>query len=117
MLVWFAILGKLNTEDKLLRLKILHGNDIRCVLCGFEPDSINHLFLHCNFNWRIWCLCLSWEGVMWAMPVELKGQFEAWLDTNFSGSNRRTWSILFFVVIWASWKLRNKVVFEKVDAS
>lgn len=55
LLVWLALLGKLNTKSWLAHLNIIHGDNIRCILCNFEEETINHLFMHCVFSWKIWC--------------------------------------------------------------
>lgn len=40
--VWLAMLGTLNTKDKLIRLGILEASNGPCLLCNSEPESGEH---------------------------------------------------------------------------
>ena len=46
LLVWFLVLGKLNTKDKLISLNIIPTSEGNCVNCGEHVESIGHLFSH-----------------------------------------------------------------------
>ena len=51
MLVWFLVLGKLNTKDRLAQLNIIISNgDVSCVLCNSHVESLGHLFVSCNYS-------------------------------------------------------------------
>ena len=54
LLVCFALLGRLNTKDRLIRLNIINNSDIKCVLCNELPEDVNHLFFSCHSTWQIW---------------------------------------------------------------
>ena len=113
MLVWFAILGKFNTKSRLVKLNILQDLDDKCTFCNSVLENIEHLFLHCKFMWKIWCTCLSWEGLSWSVARNLSEQFHAWLGVNSGRQNQNKWISLFFVIVWAIWRQRNKIVFDK----
>lgn len=38
--------------------------------------------------------------------------FEAQIESRLYGIQRKSWILLFFVVVWTIWGLRNKVIFE-----
>ena len=59
LMVWFAILGRLCTKDRLKKINLLHGDNFRCVFCGVMEESNDYLFIHCMFTWKIWCMCMS----------------------------------------------------------
>lgn len=44
LLVWFLLLGRLNTRDHIKKFNMLHDDEDRCVLCNAEPESLQHLF-------------------------------------------------------------------------
>ncbi|GJX28615.1 putative RNA-directed DNA polymerase [Tanacetum coccineum] len=51
-MLWLAINQKLKTQD---RLEVWQEvNDIKCSLCGVEPESHDHLFFDCCFSLEIW---------------------------------------------------------------
>ncbi|GAB2301653.1 hypothetical protein Dimus_038048 [Dionaea muscipula] len=34
-------------------------DNVICIFCGFEEESIDHVFLHCLVVWKIWANCFS----------------------------------------------------------
>lgn len=32
----------------------------RCVMCGGEDETINHVFFSCKITWLVWSLCCQW---------------------------------------------------------
>ncbi|GJV33899.1 RNA-directed DNA polymerase, eukaryota, reverse transcriptase zinc-binding domain protein [Tanacetum coccineum] len=51
-MLWLAINQKLKTQD---RIEVWQGyNDVKCSLCGVEPESHDHLFFDCCFSLKIW---------------------------------------------------------------
>lgn len=51
---WLALLGKLNTKEKLVRLGILEPPDGLCTLCTNVIESCDHIFIHCPMASNIW---------------------------------------------------------------
>ena len=51
-IVWLAILGRLSTQDRLL--KWYPERQASFPLCNFCPDSHEHLFFECSFSAKIW---------------------------------------------------------------
>ena len=117
LLVWFVIIGRLNTKDRFARFNILQEDNSRCVLCKAEDETIDHLFVTCRFTWEIWCCCLQWGGHAWVMPNTLKGLFEVWTDMCGLGMRKNRWWSLLFVVIWSVWGMRNSIIFENKSGS
>ena len=112
VLVWFAILDRLCTKDRLKKMNILDGDNLRCVFRGIMDETSEHLFIHCMFSWKTWCMCLSWGGINWITAADLKSQFESWLEADIKGIEKKCWGCLFYVIIWSVWKYRNKIIFE-----
>lgn len=63
MLVWFALLDRLCTMDKLKKFNIIRQSGTRCVLCNLLEETSNHLFLHSEISWNIWCDCINFSGL------------------------------------------------------
>ena len=57
--------------------------------------------------------CLSWFGVSWTMPNNVKTLFDSWLAVGFFGTLKKFWISAFFAVLWSIWRTRNKIIFEK----
>uniref|UniRef100_A0A1S3ZZZ4 Reverse transcriptase zinc-binding domain-containing protein n=1 Tax=Nicotiana tabacum TaxID=4097 RepID=A0A1S3ZZZ4_TOBAC len=72
-ILYLAILGKLNTRDKLARWGVT--NEPLYPLCNIEEESIEHLFFKCTFAASIWRKLLQWMGInrqamKWCQEVE-----------------------------------------------
>ena len=44
LLVWFVLIGRLNTRDRLIRMNFIDGSNDKCVLCDEFSENISHLF-------------------------------------------------------------------------
>ena len=91
LLVWFVLLGRLNTNDRLSRLDIINNFDVKCVLCNDLPEEVDHLFFTCQFTWRIWSACCEKWGLKWVMPNDPRLAYESWLGVGCRKSQRRKW--------------------------
>lgn len=110
--VWFVLQQKLNTRSRLKRLNLIQVNEAYCPFCVNE-ETINHLFLHCNFTWKIWSECMLRWGIQMPITDTLEEWLECWKGVVKGDFQSKLWTSLFFVVVWSMWYQRNKVVFEK----
>ena len=115
LLLWFILLGRLNTKDRLLWLNILPADNYRCVICNEGEESISHLFFTCNFAWRVWSCCCDWWGLTWVIHSDPRSNFESWTAIKCSKNQRKMWLSCFYVIIWSLWELRNKVIFQNKE--
>ncbi|CAH1444098.1 unnamed protein product [Lactuca virosa] len=53
-ILWFAILGRLRTQDRMKNWK--DSNEFCCAFCNNQVDSHSHLFFECNFPMEVWDL-------------------------------------------------------------
>lgn len=63
MIAWLAIKERLNTRDRLAKFGLCA--DPRCVLCGINDESHNHLFFDCEFSSVVWKSVVELCGVHW----------------------------------------------------
>ncbi|XP_015962159.1 uncharacterized protein LOC107486122 [Arachis duranensis] len=54
LFVWFVLIGRVNTKDRLSRFGIISQDNVTCVLCNNEVEDVRHLFLGCVFAWQVW---------------------------------------------------------------
>jgi hypothetical protein len=98
-------------EQKILTWEILIKRGIigpsRCALCGEAEETLNHLFVDCNFTKDIWHSILKeqnlniiWEG------GQLIDCFQIWI------SKTKFWKELPCYICWEIWKHKNLVIFE-----
>ncbi|XP_072061984.1 uncharacterized protein [Arachis hypogaea] len=52
LFIWFTLIRRVNTKERLHRLGIINHGDNICVLCNKNAEYIHHLFLGCEFTWQ-----------------------------------------------------------------
>jgi len=50
LMLWLALLGKLNTRDMLVKKGILPLHENVCSFCFSQPEDIDHVLLHCQIS-------------------------------------------------------------------
>lgn len=114
---WLALLGKLNTKDKLARLRIVDPSNSLCVLCNSWEESCCHIFLHCSVASSLWCWWLQIWRVSWVFPASPKEAFEQWKFPKNGEFGRKVWMARFFVIMWTLWNERILRCFENSSRS
>lgn len=78
-------------------------------------ESTNHLFLHCNVNWKIWLTLQNWLEVNFiiSIPSNLFSHCRCWdgLLSNRKES-KRGMRIIWHTTIWVIWNFRNNIIFN-----
>ena len=82
-----------------------------CVLCKKEEESLNHLFLYCDYSRAIWNYFLANLNCSWVMPRELLNMFASWCVGGLGERGKCLWGYLCHAVIWNIWKERNLRIF------
>lgn len=90
----------------MLRRKIIEV--MCCPICGYEDETIEHLFFQCDRAKRIWKLSQLGRDFPIGQPVS----FEVWLG-DWMGDAPDKWAILEFIcILWSIWCSRNDYVFR-----
>ncbi|XP_016199783.1 uncharacterized protein LOC107640799 [Arachis ipaensis] len=116
LFIWFALIGKVNSKERLHRLGVISHGDDMCVLCKTEVEHVYHLFPGCKFTWQVWCGWLSDFRRLLSVPDSLKEHFETWTDIVNRKEDRNKRLICFFAVIWNVWLERNRLIFSNKEA-
>lgn len=79
---WLAVSGKVSTTDVLRRRGLSQS---LFQICAFwkERETTDHLFLHWEFSYSLWCQFLVRSGVVRCIPKSLGDLFEAWRASSF----------------------------------
>lgn len=111
MILWLAIWGKLNSQDKLISQGVIQANT--CVLCNTHPEDLNHLFFSCDFSdfiWRsLWAKCSqTWSHRSWEDTV-------AWLSGNYHSSSLfcMVVRLMFAAAVYCIWREGNYRLFSR----
>ncbi|KAL4359002.1 hypothetical protein AHAS_Ahas08G0033800 [Arachis hypogaea] len=72
LFMWFVLVGQVNTKDRLSRLGIIEQRDTVCVLCNKNVETVQHLFVTCEFSWLVWCAWITHFGRHWTISNTIK---------------------------------------------
>jgi len=117
-MLWLALLGKLNTRDMLVKKGILEQQANLCSFCSEQPETIDHILLHCHFSWQVWCNVAQGLRIQIERQITFRQFYEVWMDQNYYHSLRKKLHIAtFFAVSWSLWNERNKKNFEQQEVN
>ncbi|XP_048502690.1 uncharacterized protein LOC125498510 [Beta vulgaris subsp. vulgaris] len=109
---WLALLRKLNTKDRLVRLGIIDVALSHCVFCNASQESCDHIFLQCPMAWSLWSWWLSVWNVHWSFPSSPREAFDQWTPPKKGRFFKKIWAASFLIIMWTLWKERNSRCFE-----
>ena len=58
--LWQLSKGRTLVSEVLCNFGMIQMAHAKCLMCGSDSESINHLFLHCVWSWRLWSTAISW---------------------------------------------------------
>nr|GEV72663.1 hypothetical protein [Tanacetum cinerariifolium] len=64
--LWLVMRRSIKTQDKLRQWDVAPTTDItqvRCLLCGKQPDSHEHIFFECSYSSKVWTLIRGLVGM------------------------------------------------------
>ena len=108
---WLLVQSKILTADKLMA-RNWPCNPV-CALCDQEPETANHLILHCSFAREVWHRVSSWSGELLLQP-SIGMSLEDWWNDSLAGlskEDRRSKAAILIYSAWNIWKARNRQVF------
>ena len=88
-----------------------------CILCKKNNESIDHLFLHCDFSLTLWSNILKEFGLNWVIPRSCKELLTLCHGFHLSKKGIILWKTAVTATFWAIWLERNRRIFEDVVAT
>lgn len=109
---WKLSMNRLPTRSLLVTRGIIPAT-MECVNCGFNIETINHVFFSCPMASDLWSLCGRWCGLV--IP-----DFFTWTDWNtwlrelrMTCQKKKLLEAICLVLMWAIWMFRNSTCFAK----
>jgi len=103
----------MKTSCMLVRRGILGCSESYCPICLVEEESVDHILLHCHKHWLIWSKIIKWWGLVRFCPKSFSNMWSRWTSLVHGNFQRKTWLMLFFLVAWSLWLLRNDLIFQQ----
>jgi hypothetical protein len=69
--------------------------------------------MHCLNHYIIWSKVNNWWGLAWCCSNSLSTLFSQWDSLVNDKFQKKTWLMLFFLVLWSIWLFRNDVIFKQ----
>ena len=114
LMVWLALLGKLNTKDNLLRKGIIHTDLNQCTFCQNHGEDIDHLLVSCSVAWSVWQHIAEEMGEKITHEGTLRSLYTSWTSKRLPNKTRRKlWLSSFFATLWSLWMHRNGIIFKQ----
>ena len=108
--LWLALQGKIPVLEVLRNKHVIScDEDISCIWCQRQPETIHHLLLHCGWTHRIWRKLFSWWHLVWALPFSLEQFAQDWFE-GMEFKTRKFWALIGSSAIWEIWKDRNEAI-------
>lgn len=115
LFLWEVNQLALNTRDRLE--KNFPDIDSRCPLCEKYTESIEHLFLQCEFSKALWGWLAEGFGIHLPVHSSIKERIQFWYDLKWN-NDLATWYWDKFpkALWWSVWEARNNFIFRKKKA-
>ncbi|CAN1325280.1 Putative ribonuclease H protein At1g65750 [Linum perenne] len=108
--IWQVAHGSISTIDNLRRRGLQIPN--RCIMCGYDAESIRHLFFECSFAVHVWSLLSSRLSLFGPIPGAMTGILAAWKGLNWERDFEACGEALLHGVCWCIWLERNARTFR-----
>lgn len=110
---WRALINKIPTIPNLLRRHIIPPSspDV-CRFCSSSSESTDHLFLHCQFAFKVWSRCYSWWGINSVFPKSIKEHLPQHSGLFYNKALAIVWKMVWFATVWYLWKHSNTIIFR-----
>jgi hypothetical protein len=110
LFAWLILLDRLNTKNMLARRNFNVQSNSLCVLCDDgNEETMHHLFFECRFAKQCW----DKLGVNWVIEDDLPKRIEC--SRQMAGLP--FFMEIFLIATWELWKIRNRLVFDGIQAT
>ncbi|KAK3206841.1 hypothetical protein Dsin_020887 [Dipteronia sinensis] len=115
--VWNLLRDRVPVKEVLGRFGMDFSSNMNCSLCCKQVETVDHLFLQCEWSWNLWLEGMSWWEVSSCANQRLSQWWECWNGFCPNSKAKRAWSSLFYAIVWAVWEARNALCFEGRELS
>jgi len=101
LMVWRLLRDRLPTKDNLVRMCVLHIDDVTCVSgCG-HLETAPHLFVTCNIFSSLWCHVWFWLAIDFVPSGDLRQHFLQFAKmVGLPRSTHVYFRIIWFASVW-----------------
>ncbi|CAN1356356.1 Putative ribonuclease H protein At1g65750 [Linum perenne] len=108
---WMVWHKKIASIDNLQRRGMTLAN--RCVLCEKDLESVDHLFIHCEFAVEVWNRVSSVLSLLGPRNEDVRGLIQAWKCMNCTPTFEEVAGVIIHGIFWYIWLERNERIFSE----
>ncbi len=109
--VWRAVLDRLPSRTN-LAARGVEIADVRCPLCLFGEETVDHIMARCSLATSLWQKVLLWWQLARTTPLDTADVISVSRSQRLPGMSQRLWQAVCYVTCWIIWKSRNNYVFN-----
>ena len=114
--IWLLISDKLSVQTNLRKRRpYYYLSPGWCVMCKKDNESLDHLFLTCNFSLRLWGKILQEFSREWVIPRFATDLLTLGQGFLLQKKGRILWKVTITATFWTIWLERNRRIFEGVE--
>jgi hypothetical protein len=91
---------------------ILDGGVLDCVHCVGVEEGVSHLFMLCDFAFRVWLTICRWLGFSIVMPSSPFVLFDYFVGFAPNKKVAKGFALIWHTTVWSIWQSRNEMVFS-----
>ncbi|KAF1870610.1 hypothetical protein Lal_00025934 [Lupinus albus] len=93
------------------------GGGLLCPFCKDDLESAFHLFSSCKVTYSVWQSIYNWLNITVTLPQNPFHHYLNHLGLVNANKGWKAWSIIWFATVWAIWRHRNDIIFNKTSLS
>ena len=114
--IWLLVLDKISVQTNLQKRRPYHSlSPGWCVMCKKDNESLDHLFLTCEFTNRFWIKILQEFDREWVTPRLASDLLSLGQGFFLQKRGKILWKVATSATFWAIWLERNRRIFEGVE--
>ena len=114
--IWLLILDKVSVHSNLQKRRPYHSlSPGWCVMCKKHNESLDHLFLTCDFSIRFWNKILQEFGREWVIPRSASDVLFVGQGLLLQKKGKTLWKVVTTATFQEIWLEQNRRSFEGVE--
>ncbi|KAJ0535737.1 putative RNA-directed DNA polymerase [Helianthus annuus] len=116
ILAWRAELDRIPTRCALIRRNINVTSNL-CPLCSEYPETVEHLFISCEFAQMVWNVVSQWCKLSPVFAFGMRDILDGHSYVSGSPKLKKAFHAVCLTTLWCIWKSRNELVFQQKHSS
>ncbi|XP_058766137.1 uncharacterized protein LOC131639679 [Vicia villosa] len=114
---WRFLTNRLPVKVQLGNRGVSYLTSFDCPFCNCHPESLDHIFYHCNVTKAVWNRIYLWLSNDVKLSYEEFKSFGCIQEKEKNTNSKAKLNIIWIALIWCIWNMRNTMVFDNGNFS